>query len=1142
LKRIRKLLVSNRGEIAIRVFRTCSELDISTVALFTYEDRFSLHRYKADQAYQIGQAGNPVSAYLDIKSIIEIARREGVDAIHPGYGFLSERADFCRAVERAGMRFIGPQVATLEIAGNKVSTRALAQRLRVPTLPGSERCDSLQQAQQIAKRLGYPLMIKAACGGGGRGMRIAKDAASLEEGLRAAREEAAAAFDRAEVYIEKYLPAARHIEVQLLGDGTGKVLHLFERDCSIQRRHQKVVEVAPAARLSPRARQRLYDYALRLGKALKLKAAATVEFLLSERDEVFFIEINPRIQVEHTVTEEITGIDIVQQQIQLCEGQTLKLLGLTQRKIACQGVAIQCRLTTEDPENGFAPDTGKLLTYRSASGFGIRLDAGSAFTGAVISPFYDSLLVKVTAHGRDLTDASRKLRRSLQEFRIRGVKTNLLFLTNVLAHPKFLAARATTTFIDEHPELLKTEARQDRANRLLRFLADHSVNGHELMPALQRPASMLTHEQARALLPQSSKRPPPGWRSLWKELGTKRFLQRVRSEKSLLLCDTSMRDAHQSLLATRLRSFDMLAAAPAISRQLPQLFSLELWGGATFDVAMRFLKEDPWERLRLLRKEIPNILFQMLIRGANVVGYKNYPANVVRAFIAEAAQQGIDIFRIFDCFNSLDQMRVAIDAVKESGALAEVCICYTGDLLTPGEKYNLSYYRKLATQAAAAGADLLAIKDMAGLLRPYAAEVLVAELRDCIEIPLHLHTHDTAGGQVATYLKAAEAGVDVVDCAISSLAGTTSQPSMEAVVAALEHRPRATGLSLPTLVPFASYWEAVRVMYQPFESDLKSPTGEVYLNEIPGGQYSNFRPQAQSVGLGERWAELKQCYAEIDRMLGRVIKVTPSSKAIGDLAIFLLSNNLSVQQFVERADSLNLPASVLELFQGDLGQPEGGFPKALLSKILGNKDLKPKAAIPEVDMQRARIEASAVLARPASHADTLSYVLYPQVFKEFARAQTAYGEVAKLPTAVFFYGLEFGEEIHVDLERGKRLYLSMQSRSDGNAQGERTVFFELNGQTRSLVVRDLKLAGVAETRERADPLQVGQIAAPLSGALVAMEVQPGQSVNAGDRLCVIEAMKMQTIVKAPTTGVVARVAASAGSRVHAGDLLLEITQ
>ncbi len=1155
---IHKLLVANRGEIAIRVFRACSELGIRTVAVYSYEDRFSLHRYKADEAYQVGVAGAPVSSYLNIEEIVAISRRAGVDAIHPGYGFLAERAELRDVAEAAGIVFVGPSLETLSIAGDKVKTRALAERLKIPTIAGSGVIENAADALKFAERVGFPVMLKASYGGGGRGMRVVRTSSELEVAYQTAQAEALAAFGRADVYLEKFVARPKHVEVQLMGDGTGKVLHLFERDCSVQRRYQKLVEYGPSVSLTAKQREVLFDYALRLGRELRLLSLATAEFLVAEDGNIYFIEINPRIQVEHTVTEEITGVDLVQSQLKIASGASFSDMGLSQEELITHGVAIQCRITTEDPLQDFKPDYGKLVAYRSAAGFGIRLDSGSAFAGGVVTPYYDSLLVKVTARGRTMTEAASRLRRTLREFRIRGVKTNIAFLENLLGQGQFLAGNCRTTFLEEHPEVFQLPRRRDRANRLLRFLADVTVNGHQQMANLTRPKVTLTPPlpiisvEANSNGNRRPQEPAPGWRDRFLKLGIKKFLAEVKAEKRLLVTDTTFRDAHQSLLATRLRTFDMLQVADALAVQVPQLFSLEMWGGATFDVCLRFLREDPWERLAQLRERIPNILFQMLIRGANVVGYTSYPDNVVKAFIKESKDSGIDIFRIFDCFNNLSQMQLSIQAVKEAGGIAEVCLCYTGDLIeeeakgkrNAKPKYGLKYYTTLAQEFVNAGADILAIKDMAGLLRPYSAELLIRALRESVDIPIHFHTHDTAGVQAASYLKASESGVDIVDCAFSSMSGVTSQPPLEGLVAALQGTERDTGMTLEQLAPFSAYWEVVRTFYEPFESDLKTNTGEVYLNEIPGGQYSNFRPQAASLGLADRWGELKRRYSEVDKLLGGVIKVTPSSKVIGDLALFMVANNLTIEDLVRRASELDFPASVIEFFRGELGEPYGGFDPKLRSAILRGEppiELRPADTLPPADFEAAHEIVATLLRRAPTRRDILSHLLYPHVYRDYAEARTNFGDLSLLPTLGYLYGLLEGEEIVVDLEPGKRLFITLVAVSEPDERGERTVFFELNGQPRNIEVRDRKLAPEDAGHRKADPVNRSQVGAPLAGVIVNMAVSEGAAVAENAKLFVIEAMKMQTVVHAPLAGKVKKVHIPAATRVEVGDLVVELS-
>ena len=1147
---MKKILVPNRGEIAIRIFRACTELGIRTVAIYSYEDRFSLHRYKADEAYLIGKKGAPVGSYLDIPAIIEIAKKAGVDGVHPGYGFLSERADFQEALEKEGITFIGPSRDTLDTAGNKVNTRELAKKAGVPIVPGSTALSGLEEAKKFANDCSYPVILKASYGGGGRGMRVVNAEPDLEAAFEAAQSEAKAAFGKSEIFLEKFVEKPKHVEVQLLGDGNGEVLHLFERDCSIQRRHQKVIEYAPAIGLDENTRNELHQHALSLGKALNLKAAATVEFLVGADNKIYFIEINPRIQVEHTVTEEVTGIDLVQSQIQIASGKSLKELDLSQDSLSCNGVAVQCRITTEDPENNFTPDYGTLLAYRSASGFGIRLDAGSAFAGGKVLPFYDSMLVKVTARGRNMEDTVRRLRRALSEFRIRGVKTNIAFLDNVLSHEKFLSGASRTSFLEEEPEVFNITPRKDRANKLLKFLGNVKVNGHKGMPGISRPEK-IRKPSLEELFQENTGPKPDGWKNTFEALGKEEFLKKVREENSLLITDTTFRDAHQSLLATRMRSADILPVADLLSRQAPQLFSLEMWGGATFDVMLRFLREDPWERLARLREAVPNILFQMLFRGTNAVGYKSYPDNVIEEFVKEANSAGIDIFRIFDSLNNVDRMNKAIDVVSSSGAIAEVCLCYTGDVVSEEKaknsgdaaKYTLEYYLNLAKELESAGADIIAIKDMAGLLRPESARVLVSALRKETKLPIHFHTHDTAGVQTASYLEASDAGVDIVDCAFSAMSGVTSQPSLEGIVAALENTTRDTGLNHKKLTSFSSYWECVRTYYAPFESDLRSATSEVYENEIPGGQYSNFRPQAESLGLGDRWSELKKAYADVNKLLGGIIKVTPSSKMVGDFALFLVSNNLTIEDVKERASELDFPASVIEFFQGEIGTPYGGFPEKLRKDILRDKEAFTESTstrLAPADFEDAKKTVGELIGRKANQQDALSYLLYPHVYKEYAKDLVSYGKVLQVPTTAFLYGLEEGEEIYVDLEKGKRLYIKFLALSEADQEGKRTAFYELNGQPRSIVVQDTSVAPEKSGNTKAETGNEKHVGVSLSGVLVDIEVKAGQAVAKDEALFTIEAMKMQTVVRAPIEGKVKNVLLSIGSNVDVGDLVIEL--
>jgi pyruvate carboxylase len=1152
-RQIRKLLVANRSEIAIRVFRTANELDIRTVAIYSHEDRFALHRFKADEAYRVGRPGEPIRAYLDIPAIIALARQHDVDAIHPGYGFLSENAAFARACVEAGLIFIGPRIEILEQLGDKVVARHIAEQAGVPILPGSETAVRTNaEAHPLAERLGYPVIVKAAMGGGGRGMRVAVSAERLDDALDQARREAGTAFGIADVFLEKYIPHARHIEVQLLGDQHGNIVHLFERDCSVQRRHQKMVEMAPAPSLASDLRRRILDAAVAVGKTVRLDNAGTVEFLVdADSGAFYFIEVNPRIQVEHTVTEEVTGYDIVKAQLLIAQGRRLDDLEIDlgdQARVQCHGYAIQCRVTTENPANNFLPDYGRLSNYRSASGMGIRLDAGSAFTGAVITPFYDSLLVKVTAHGLRFIDAARRMHRSLQEFRVRGVKTNIPFLLNLTTHPTFLAGGCTTRFIDETPELFHLPRRQDRATKLLSYLAEVIVNGHPLIA--RKPAGIPREEPP---LPELLLAPghgsvrtgtefPPGSRDRLTELGPERFPQWVMQQKRLLLTDTTFRDAHQSLLATRLRTHDMLRIAPYYAARLADLFSLEMWGGATFDTAMRFLKESPWQRLAEMRERVPNILFQMLLRSASAVGYTNYPDNVVRAFVKESAAAGIDLFRIFDANNGMPNLRLAIDAVRDTGKLCEAAICYTGDILDPSRtKYSLGYYVELAKKLEKGGANLLAIKDMAGLCKPYAAKTLIRALRREVGLPIHFHTHDCAGGQVASLLMAADEGASIVDGAMAPFAGMTSQPSLDAIVEAMRFHERQTQLDGDALLDVADYWGAVRHLYAPFETGQIAPMADVYVNEMPGGQYTNLYQQAQALGLERRWREVCRMYAEVNRMFGDIIKVTPTSKVVGDMALFMVGNNLSEQDVVSGSRELAFPESVVEFFEGRLGEPPGGFPPELQRRVLrGRTPLsgRPGAHLPPADFTATRGKLEQLLGHPVGDKDVLSYLLYPRVFPDLAAHQARYSDTSVIPTHVFFYGMEPGEEVSVEIERGKTLIVKFLTVGDPHEDGRRTVFFELNGQPREVNVADRSLTAKVASRPKAEPGNPLHVGAPMPGLVVRVLVGEGEAVAAGQKLATLEAMKMETTLYAERAGTVAEVLVEPATQVEAGELLL----
>jgi pyruvate carboxylase len=1144
---MKKLLALNRGEIAIRIFRAANELKLRTVAVYSQEDRLSLHRFKADEAYLVGQGKGPVQAYLDIDSIVALAAEKEVDAIHPGYGFLAENPALPKACERAGITFIGPSTELLEMLGDKTAARRLAQKAGISVVPGTE--DPIDPAtadlNDLGAQIGFPMIVKAAFGGGGRGMRVVNRPDELQSKVQEAAAEAGAAFGNPSVFIERFIRQAKHVEIQIIGDRQGNILHLYERDCSVQRRHQKVVEIAPAIGLPDKVRRELADAAVALARAANYYNAGTVEFLVdAETFEWFFIEVNPRVQVEHTVTEVVTGIDIVRTQIQVAQGLSLHgpEIGLTsQENIPLHGTALQCRVTTEDPANNFVPDYGRIHTYRSPAGFGIRLDGASAYGGAVISPYYDSLLVKVTAWGQNLPQACQRMDRALREFRIRGVKTNIPFLENVVNHPLFEAGQTTTAFLDERPELFQFTPRRDRATKLLTYLADVIVNGNPEVANKPRPTAIREPRIPRA----SNAEIPEGSRQLLNRLGPKRFADWTRGETKLLLTDTTFRDAHQSLMATRLRTYDLLRIADFVARKLSQLYSLEMWGGATFDVSMRFLHEDPWRRLESLREAIPNICFQMLLRASNAVGYTAYPDNVIREFVREAAARGIDIFRIFDSLNWLPNMKVAVETVLETGRICEAAVCYTGDILDPArDKYSLKYYVRIAKELEKMGTHVLGIKDMAGVLRPYAAYQLVKALREEIGVPIHLHTHDTSGINAATVLKASEAGVDVADAAVASMSGATSQPNLNSIVAALAHTERDSGLDFDSLNLCSDYWETVRTYYTPFDNAPKSGTGEVYIHEMPGGQYTNLREQAESMGLGSKWPEIARMYADVNMAFGDIVKVTPSSKVVGDLAIYLVSHDMTVRD-LENAPvghNLTLPNSVVDMFMGSLGEPEGGWPEKLQRVILRGKDPikgRPGESLAPVNLEKA---AQTVKEQTGSEdrTDLMSYLMYPNVFLKFAKARETWGEVEVLPTPQFFYGLQKGEEIAVELEPGKTLFVRLLTVGDARPDGFRTVFFELNGQPREVEVRDKSLKAVAAARHKADPAQAGEVGAPIPGAVTILYVKPGQPVKKGDRLLTMEAMKMQSTVYAPIGGTVKKIAVNAHDNVEARDLLLII--
>jgi pyruvate carboxylase len=1145
---IRKLLVANRGEIAIRVLRAATELGIQTVAMYTYEDRYSLHRYKADEAYQIGRDEDPLKPYLDIEEILRVAKANGVDAIHPGYGFLSENATFARRCGEEGITFVGPRPEVMEALGDKVRAKQVAVSCQVPIIESSQQdLTSFEVAKEEAQRIGYPVMLKAAAGGGGRGMRVIRDDEQLEKGFFEARNEAKKAFGDDTVFLEKFVERPKHIEVQLVADNHGHIMHLYERDCSVQRRYQKVVEVAPSLNLPDHMRHLLYEYSLRLGRAVGYNNVGTVEFLVNpEHDRIYFIEVNPRIQVEHTVTEMITGIDLIKTQLHIADGRHLAdpEIGLGEAKPLKIGYAIQCRITTEDPENDFKPDYGTIVAYRSAGGFGIRLDQGSVYQGVKISPFFDSLLVKVSAHAPTLEGAAQKMQRTLDEFRVRGVRTNIQFLQNIIAHPTFVAGQANVDFIKDHQELFKFKLRLDRGTRLLEFLGDLIVNGNpdvkgHVDPKRELPKPILPHCEPGLAV-------PAGTKQKLTELGPEGFAQWLREDPQIHYTDTTFRDAHQSLLATRMRTFDMLKVADRYARLHPQTFSMEVWGGATFDVALRFLHEDPWDRLAKLREAVPNILLQMLIRGANGVGYKAYPDNLTERFVQQAWETGVDVFRIFDSLNWMKGMESCIGFVRnKTQGLAEAAICYTGDILDPkrNQKYNLDYYLRLAKQIEDAGAHILCIKDMAGLLKPYAATELVQALRATVKLPIHLHTHDTSSLQAATYLKAVEAGVDVVDVALGSLSGLTSQPNFNSVVEMLRGTPRHREFDQQSLNEFSNYFETVRDYYYPFESGLKAGTSEVFQHEIPGGQYSNLRPQAAALGLLDKFELIKKTFAEVNQLFGDIVKVTPSSKVVGDMALFLVSNNLTTQDVLTKGASVDFPESVRELFRGDIGQPEGGWPKKLQKVIL--KDQKPFTDRPNehlqpIDFEKEWARFQEKFGPGARFTDLLSWLLYPKVFEQYWSHLQQFGDVSVVPTRVFFYGLRPGEETIIDIARGKSIIVRLQSVGPVNDDGCRTIFFTLNGQTRNLEIRDKSVEVKTVTNPKVDKNNAQQIGAPLQGLLSKVLVENGQKVKRNTPLFIIEAMKMETTITAPADALVQMVNLSEGTLVNADDLVLTL--
>lgn len=1142
--KIKKLMCTNRGEIAIRVFRACTELGIRTVAIYSEEDRYSLHRYKADEAYLVGKGLDPIAAYMNIDELVDLAKRHRVDAIHPGYGFLAESYEFAEACEKAGILFVGPKPQTMKLFGDKKLAKDLAKGCSVPIIEGSEDIVAdLVEAKALANGIGYPVLLKATAGGGGRGIRICNNDRELEENFESAMREALKSFGKSDLIIEKYIENPKHIEIQLLSDKHGNIVHLYERDCSIQRRHQKVVEIAPSLNIPTGTLEKLYEDSIRIGQASELISAATVEFLVDSSFNYYFLEVNPRIQVEHTVTELITGIDIVQSQILIAQGHSIfsREIGIkSQDEIPKHGYAIQCRVTTEDPENNFLPDTGEIEAYRIATGFGIRLDAGNGFAGAKITPHYDSLLVKVCSWAISFEQSAKKMNRALSEFRIRGLKTNIPFLQNVVTNEQFLKGDFNTNFIDNTPALLKFHKPQDRATKALKFLANNIVNN----PSNVQLNDTIVLPPIRVPVVKYGEEIPTGTKDILNRHGVAGIIDHIKKSREVLFTDTTLRDAHQSLLATRLRTKDMLKIADVYAHHLNTLFSLEMWGGATFDVSYRFLKESPWERLKLLREKIPNILFQMLLRGSNAVGYTNYPDNVIKEFIRLSAKNGIDIFRIFDCFNWVDQMRLAIDEVKKHGKIAEAAICYTGDILDPKRvKYSLKYYINLAKELAESGTDIIGIKDMAGLIKPYAAKVLVKAIKEETGLPLHFHTHDTSGNGEAAVLMAIEAGADIVDVAVSSMSGLTSQPNLNSILYAIDSTDRRSQIDKMWAQQVSDYFERIRRYYFPFESGLKSATAEVYEHEIPGGQYSNLVVQVEATGLIDKWEDVRRMYAKVNKELGDIIKVTPSSKVVGDLAIFLVRNNLDIVDLYEKGEQLSLPDSVVSFFKGMLGQPYGGFPERLQRIVLkGEKALKnrPGEMLPEFDFESAKNSLQDEFDRHFDDESLVSYALYSQVFKEYVKFLHEYGDGSVFETKDYFYPLRKEEEIEVEIEEGKTLIVKYLGLSEPDERGYRRVYFEFNGQSRTVKIKDEKLTNLIKSNVKGDLSNPKDVCASMPGKITKINVKKGDSVKKGDLLAITEAMKMETKIFASCDGVVEEIFLGEGDKIEAGDLLIKI--
>ena len=1152
-KKIKKLLVANRGEIAIRILRAASELKLTTVAVYTHEDRFSPHRYKADEAYQIGTDEEPLKPYLDIEGLIKTAKVNHVDAIHPGYGFLSENVQFARRCREEGIIFVGPAPEVMEQLGDKVQAKQNAIDAGIPVIEDSKvPLDTVEIAIAEAEKIGFPMMIKAASGGGGRGMRILRTADELPTAYHDARNESAKAFGDDTVFLEKYLDSPKHIEVQILGDNYGNLVHLYERDCSVQRRFQKVIEMAPSATLKKETREKLYEYALKITKHVDYSNAGTVEFLVTSEENgdenIYFIEVNPRVQVEHTITEEVTGIDIVRSQIHIANGAKLsdpEINIKSQDDISVRGFAVQCRITTEDPTQDFKPDFGTIIAYRSAGGFGIRLDSGAVYVGAKVSPFYDSMLVKISASGRTLEGAIQRAHRALREFRIRGVKTNIGFLLNVLDHPTFRAGKVKVTFLESHTELYDVPVRLDRGTKTLKYLADVIINGNPDIKKVDPDRSSSADFRTPIIPDFDPLAPyPEGTKNKLDELGADGFVQWIKDQDNILYTDTTLRDAHQSLLATRVRTKDMMKIAEGLAKNHSQLFSLEMWGGATFDVAMRFLHECPWKRLQHLRKAVPNIMFQMLFRSSNAVGYKAYPDNLIEKFIIESSENGIDVFRIFDSLNWVEGMRKSIQVVREqTGGIAEATICYTGDVLNTdaSNKFNLQYYLDLAKQLEDAGAHTLCLKDMAGLLKPYAAQELIPALKDAVDLPIHLHTHDTSSMQSATLLKAIEQDVDIVDACMSSMSGLTSQPNLNSLIASMQGQPREQAFDLESLNQYANYWEDTREIYYPFESGLKAGTAEVYDHEIPGGQYSNLRPQAIALGLEHKFEEVKKNYAIVNKMFGDIVKVTPSSKVVGDMAIFMTSNGLTEKDVMKQGGTLAFPESVLDLFKGNLGQTAGGFPQALSKLVLKNDKPftdRPNDHLEPIDFDKEFAAFQEKFDDSRNMLDFLSYMMYPKVYEDFYQHLENYGNVAVIPTTAFFFGLKQREEIAVELGKGKTIIIRLLYSSPPDSGGIRTVTFDLNGQTRSITIKDNSVKSTKKVNRKADT--DNEVGTPILGRLSAIMVEEGQQVEKDAPLFVIEAMKMESTITAPVDGVIKKIHLEVGEILEQGDLVIEM--